>query len=319
MEIKSRYLGIICITLAQVFFTTLDMAIKFISGDYALHQITFIRASVAILFTLLIFIPMDGSYRNLLSKRLGLHLLRGFGIVVTNLCFFTALVTIPLAESTAIFFIAPLLITLLSVFILGEKVGMRSWVAVFVGLLGVIIMFRPDLGVFNPAYMLPLAAAIAYSLVQITTRKMGEAEKASTMVFYIQLNHLFFSSLMGLIFGDGNLADESEPIIFYLFRAWTLPTWQDLIIMVGIGLGSGLGAYFMSQAYRISKVGIIAPFEYVAIPLSIFWSITIFGDWPDIVSWLGIFLIAGAGLYIIFSEAVQGRKNNVYRSIPRNR
>ena len=319
MEIKSRYLGIICITLAQVFFTTLDMAIKFISGDYALHQITFIRASVAILFTLLIFIPMDGGYRNLLSKRLGLHLLRGFGIVVTNLCFFTALVTIPLAESTAIFFIAPLLITLLSVFILGEKVGMRSWVAVFVGLLGVIIMFRPDLGVFNPAYMLPLAAAIAYSLVQITTRKMGEAEKASTMVFYIQLNHLFFSSLMGLIFGDGNLADESQPIIFYLFRAWTLPTWEDLIIMVGIGLGSGLGAYFMSQAYRISKVGIIAPFEYVAIPLSIFWSITIFGDWPDIVSWLGISLIAGAGLYIIFSEAVQGRKNNVFRSIPRNR
>ncbi len=319
MEIKSRYLGIIYITLAQVFFTTLDMAIKFISGDYALHQITFIRASVAILFTLLIFIPMDGAYRNLLSKRIGLHLLRGFGIVVTNLCFFTALVTIPLAESTAIFFIAPLLITLLSVFILGEKVGMRSWVAVFVGLLGVLIMFRPDLGVFNPAYMLPLAAAIAYSLVQITTRKMGEAEKASTMVFYIQLNHLFFSSLMGLIFGDGNLADESQPIIFYLFRAWTLPTWQDLIIMVGIGLGSGLGAYFMSQAYRISKVGIIAPFEYVAIPLSIFWSITIFGDWPDIVSWMGITLIAGAGLYIIFSEAVQGRKNNVFLSIPRNR
>ena len=319
MEIKSRYLGIIYITLAQVFFTTLDMAIKFISGDYALHQITFIRASVAILFTLLIFIPMDGGYRNLLSKRLGLHLLRGFGIVVTNLCFFTALVTIPLAESTAIFFIAPLLITLLSVFILGEKVGMRSWVAVFVGLLGVLIMFRPDLGVFNPAYMLPLAAAIAYSLVQITTRKMGEAEKASTMVFYIQLNHLFFSSLMGLIFGDGNLADKSQPIIFYLFREWTVPTWEDLIIMVGIGLGSGLGAYFMSQAYRISKVGIIAPFEYVAIPLSIFWSITIFGDWPDIVSWLGISLIAGAGLHIIFSEAVQGRKNNVFRSIPRNR
>ena len=89
--------------------------------------------------------------------------------------------------------------------------------------------------------------------------------------------------------------------------------------MVGIGLGSGLGAYFMSQAYRISKVCIIAPFEYVAIPLSIFWSFTIFGDWPDIVSWLGISLIAGAGLYVIFSEAVQGRKNNVFRSIPRNR
>ena len=319
MEINSKYLGIICITLAQVFFTTQDMGIKFISGDYALHQITLIRASVAILFTLLVFVPIDGGYKFLLSKRQGLHLLRGFGIVVANLCFFTALVTIPLAEVTAIFFIAPLLITSLSVFLIGEKVGMRSWIAVLVSLLGVMIMFRPGLGVFNPAYMLPLVAALAYSLVQITTRKMGEAEKVSTMVFYIQLNFVFFSSLMGLIFGDGHLADTSQPTLNYLFRAWIVPTWPDLMIMFGLGLFSGLGAYFMSQAYRISKAGIIAPFEYVAIPISIFWSITIFGDWPDIVSWLGIVLIAGAGLYVVYSETVQGRKNDLYRPIPRNR
>ena len=80
------------------------------------------------------------------------------------------------------------------------------------------------------------------------------------------------------------------------------------MIIIGIGLISGLGAYFISQAYRITKAGIIAPFEYVALPLSIYWSITIFGDWPDIVSWLGIALIYGSGLYVIFSETVQGKK-----------
>ena len=119
MEINSKYLGIICITLAQVFFTTQDMAIKFISGNYALHQIILIRASVAILFTLLVFVPIDGGYKYLLSKQLGLHLLRGFGIVVANLCFFTSLVTLPLAEAVAIFFIGPLLITSLSVLLIG--------------------------------------------------------------------------------------------------------------------------------------------------------------------------------------------------------
>ena len=319
MEINSKYLSIICIIIAQVFFTTLDMAIKFVSGDYALHQITLIRAIVSILFTLLVLVPIDGGYKSLLSKRLGLHLIRGFGIVVANLCFFTALVTIPLAETTAIFFIAPLLITSLSVFLIGEKVGMQRWMAVFVGRLGVVVMFRPDLGVFNATYMLPLGAALVYSLVQISTRKLGETEKASTMVFYIQLNHIFFSGLMGLIFGDGNLADQSQPINYYLFRAWIVPAWQDLMIMFGIGLFSGLGAYFISQAYRISEAGIIAPFEYVAIPFSIFWSITIFGDWPDIVSWLGIVLIAGAGLYVVYSEIIQGRKHDIYRPIPRNR
>ncbi len=319
MGINSKYLSIIYIILAQIFFTTLDMAVKFVSEDYALHQITLIRAIVSILFTLIILVPLDGGYKYLLSKRLGLHLLRGFGIVVANLCFFTALVTIPLAETTAIFFIAPLLITTLSVFLIGEKVALRSWIAVFVGFLGVVIMFRPDLGFFNAAYLLPLAAAIVYSLVQIATRIMGEAEKASTMVFYIQLNHLFFSGLMGLIFGDGNLADQSQPINYYLLRAWKIPNWEDLIIMIGIGLLGGLGAYFISNAYRISKAGIIAPFEYVAIPFAIFWSITIFGDLPDIGSWLGIVLIAGAGLYVVYSETIQGRKNDIYRPIPRNR
>ena len=148
---------------------------------------------------------------------------------------------------------------------------------------------------------------------------MGEAEKASTMVFYIQLNHIFFSGLMGIIFGGGHLADQSQPINYYLFRARAVPTLQDLMIMLGIGFLGGLGAYFMSHAYRISKAGTIAPFEYVAIPFSIFWSITIFGDWPEIVSWLGIVLIAVAGLYVVYSETIQGRKNDIYRPIPRNR
>ena len=319
MGINPKYLSIIYIILAQIFFTTLDMAVKFVSEDYALHQITLIRAIVSILFTLIILVPLDGGYKYLLSKRLGLHLLRGFGIVVANLCFFTALVTIPLAETTAIFFIAPLLITTLSVFLIGERVALRSWIAVFVGFLGVVIMFRPDLGFFNAAYLLPLVAALVYSLVQIATRIMGEAEKASTMVFYIQLNHLFFSGLMGIIFGGGNLADKSQPINYYLLRAWKIPNWEDLIIMIGIGLLGGLGAYFISNAYRISKAGIVAPFEYVAIPFAIFWSITIFGDWPDMGSWMGIALITGAGLYVVYSETIQGRKNDIYRPIPRNR
>ena len=314
-----KYLSIIYIILAQIFFTTLDMAVKFVSDDYALHQITLIRAIVSILFTLIILVPLDGGYKYLLSKRLVLHLMRGFGIVVANLCFFTALVTIPLAETTAIFFIAPLLITTLSVFLIGEKVALRSWIAVFVGFLGVIVMFRPDLGFFNAAYLLPIVAALVYSLVQIATRIMGEAEKASTMVFYIQLNHLFFSGLIGLIFGDGYLADKSQPTNYYLLRAWKIPNWEDFIIMIGIGLLGGLGAYFISNAYRISKAGIVAPFEYVAIPFAIFWSIIIFGDWPDIRSWLGIVLITGAGLYVVYSETIQGRKNDIYRPIPRNR
>ena len=130
MNFDKKIIGIACIILAQFSFTKNDMGIKFISGDYALHQIVFTRSMVGIIFTFIIFGPGDGGFRFIFTNRLGLHLLRGFGIVIANLCFFTSLVTISLAESVSIFFIAPLLITALSVIFIGEKVELRSWAAV---------------------------------------------------------------------------------------------------------------------------------------------------------------------------------------------
>ena len=303
------YNNIFFIVIAHVLFTTSDMTIKMISGDYALHQIILTRSSVAILFTLLVFVPLEGGIKNLLTKQLTLHILRGFGIGIANLCFFSSLISLPLGEAMAIFFIAPVLISLLSVFILKEKGHLERWLAVLVGLIGVLLILRPSFEAFNPATILPLIAAFSYAMVQIITCKLGEKEKASTMAFFVQLNLIVFSAVFGLFFGDGTLANPSQPIINFLFRGWILPSWIDGLIMCGLGLLNGIGIYFISQAYRNSRAIVIAPFEFVAIPLAIFWSIIIFGDWPDIVSWLGILLIAGAGLFIIFHENSKNRKN----------
>jgi len=303
------YNNIFFIVIAHVLFTTSDMGIKMISGDYALHQIILTRSSVAILFTLLVFVPLEGGIKNLLTKQLTLHILRGFGIGIANLCFFSSLISLPLGEAMAIFFIAPVLISLLSVFILKEKGHLERWLAVLVGLIGVLLILRPSFEAFNPATILPLIAAFSYAMVQIITCKLGEKEKASTMAFFVQLNLIVFSAVFGLFFGDGTLANPSQPIINFIFRVWILPSWIDGLIMCGLGLLNGIGIYFISQAYRNSRAIVIAPFEFVAIPLAIFWSIIIFGDWPDIVSWLGILLIAGAGLFIIFHENSKNRKN----------
>jgi drug/metabolite transporter (DMT)-like permease len=257
----------------------------------------------------LVFVPLEGGIKNLLTKQLTLHILRGFGIGIANLCFFSSLISLPLGEAMAIFFIAPVLISLLSVFILKEKGHLERWLAVLVGLIGVLLILRPSFEAFNPATILPLIAAFSYAMVQIITCKLGEKEKASTMAFFVQLNLIVFSAVFGLFFGDGTLANPSQPIINFIFRVWILPSWIDGLIMCGLGLLNGIGIYFVSQAYRNSRAIVIAPFEFVAIPLAIFWSIIIFGDWPDIVSWLGILLIAGAGLFMIFHENSKNRKN----------
>jgi len=295
------------------------MAIKWLSGDYPLHQIVLARATVAIVFTLAVFVPLEGGLRILRTKRLKLHLLRGLAVVIANMTFFTGLASLPLGEATAIFFVAPLLITALSVVLLGESVGPRRWVAVCIGLSGVVVMLRPGSDSFEAAALLPLGAALAYALLQIMTRKLGMAEKASTMAFYIQLTFICVSSAIGLAFGDGRYAGSGNPSLEFLMRAWVWPSHGDALIMVAIGCLSAIGGYLISQAYRIAEAGLVAPFEYTALPLAVFWSVFLWGDWPDAISWLGITLIAGAGLFVFYREVVRGKENVLKRPLPRNR
>ena len=315
----SAFTGVLCAVGAVITFTTQDMAIKWLSGDYPLHEIVLFRAVVAMTLTLGILVPLEGGYRNLRTNRLPLHLLRGLAVVIANMAFFAGLATLPLGEATAIFFVAPLFITILSIPILGERVGLRRWLAILVGLGGVTIVLRPGGSEFHPAFMLPRVAALAYAWLQIMTRKLGMAEKASTMAFYIQLTFIFISGAIGLTFGDGSLSGRGDPSLEFLLRAWVLPDMGDALIMVAIGVLSGMGGYLISQAYRISEAALVAPFEYLALPLAVFWSVLIWGDWPDLISWTGISLIAGAGLYVFYRETVLGRKLVLKRPLFRNR
>ena len=309
--------GIGCVIGAMTSFTTQDSAIKWLSGSYPLHQIILTRAIVALVLTLAVFVPLEGNYGHLRTRRLLLHVLRGLGIVIANLCFFTGLATLPLGEATALFFVAPLLITVFSVLMLGERVEGSRWGAVAIGLTGVVVVLRPGAEVFRLVSLLPLAAATAYALVQITTRLIGKQDKASTMAFYIQLTFVVVSGGIGLVFGDGRYADPDNPTVDFLFRAWVVPTSQDLFIMAGAGMLSGIGGYLVSQGYRQAEAGLVAPFEYVALPLSIFWSVFLFQDWPDLFAWCGIALIACAGIYSIYSES--GKSRNSARAQPPRR
>ena len=304
----SNLLGIACVVAAAFVFTTQDMAIKWLSGDYALHQIVLIRASIAITITLTILVPLEGGYRNLQTRRPALHLLRGLAIVVANMTFLMGLATLPLGEATALFFIAPLFITVLSVLLLRERVGPRRWIAVLIGLSGVVVMLRPGDEIFRAAALFPVAAAFAYASMQIMTCKLGIAEKASTMAFYIQITFIVVSGGVGLTVGDGRFAGGTGPSLEFLLRAWVWPSGGDALIILGIGALNAMGAYLISQAYRGSEAGLIAPFEYLAMPLAVFWGVVIWGDWPDAVTWLGIALIGGAGLYVFYRETARREK-----------
>ena len=305
---RSSHTGAFWALVAVLCFSTNDVLVKFLSGGYPLYQLIFFRTLFGLAFIFTVLVPLTGTLAVLKTRRLKVQLLRGLCVVFANFCFFLGLAAMPLAEAVAIFFISPLAISVFSVIFLGERVGPRRWAAIAAGLLGVLIVLRPGTEAFQTAALLPLAAALGYATLHILTRKIGGTENATAMAFYIQVTFFFFAGTAGLILGDGRFETFDHPSMEFLFRAWVWPTNFDLALIALLGITSSLGGFTISQAYRRSEAAFVAPFEYAAMPLAVFWGLSIFGEWPDHAAWAGIALIMVSGLVLIWREAAQRRR-----------
>lgn len=304
--------AILSIVIGMLAISLNDMLIKQLSGGYALHQIVFARAGIGILLSLLM-VHYEGGFHLLKTRQPGLHILRGLLIVISNMTFFVALAALPLAEATALFFVAPLFITLLSIPILKEQVGPMRLGAVAVGFVGVVIMQRPwasteTLEVSRIVLLLPVVAAITYALNQLITRRLGVTAKASVLSIYIQMSFLTVSAAFFLVAGDGRFVSEgASASMQFLLRAWVWPAPGDEWVFVALGLNSAVIGYCLSQAYRLGDAATVAPFEYVLLPMAVFWGVVIFGELPAWEVWVGIALILSAGLFVFLRERARAR------------
>ncbi len=306
--------GMLCISVN-------DVAIKFLSGGYPLHQMVFVRSVIGALASL-VFLQLEGGLRLLRTDRPGLHALRAGLIVIANMLFFLALSVMPLGAATALFFVAPLFITLLAIPVLGEPVGRQRLVAVLAGLAGVGIMVAPgvDWGdIPRWSLALPVLAAACYAGMQVLTRKLGVGSAASAMAIYIQCAFIVVSLGFYVAAGDGRHAEglDSAPLVF-LLRAWVWPETGDLWIFGLLGLMSAGVGYCLSQAYRLGTASVVASYEYVALPLAIFWGWLVFGEIPRPAVWAGTLLIAGAGLWVFARERARDRALASARPIRRD-
>jgi S-adenosylmethionine uptake transporter len=290
-----------------------DMLIKQLSGGYPLHQIIFTRSAIGLIF-ILILVQIEGGWSILRTSQPGLHLLRGALVVVSNMCFFVALAVIPLADATALFFAAPLFITVLSIPVLGEKVGPLRIGAVLVGFLGVLIMQRPwasgeTLDASRTVLLMPVLAALTYAIMQLMTRKLGATSKASAMTVYIQVMFIVVSLGFWLVAGDGRFAqDTGSASLEFLLRAWVWPTPADWPPLIGLGLNSAVIGYCLAQAYRLSDAATVAPFEYALLPMAVFWGWLLWAELPDAAIWIGMALIVASGLFVFLREKQKRRR-----------
>ena len=323
LDDKSVARGIALICLGVFAISINDLLIKALSGGYPLHQIVFTRTAIGITFSILM-LHLEGGVSLLRTQRPLLHAIRGLTLVGANMTFFASLAILPLGLTTALFFVGPLFITLFSFAFLGEKVGPLRFGAIVVGFMGVIIMQEPwsEGTPYGPTwvFILPVIAAALYASMVTMTRALGVKSSAAALTIYNQVMFLLVSSLFYLFVGQGQ-ADPGpdQPSLHFLLRAWTWPTNADWPLFIITGICNGITAYCITAAYRMAPSASIAPFEYIGLPLAIFWGWLFFAEWPTPAIWTGCTLILGAGLFVFLRERQRNRPHPGRRHLPTKR
>lgn len=304
--VNTARLGIFAMLAGMFFISMNDMLVKSLSGGYPLHQLILFRSIVAIGFTVVL-LMYEGGFKLLNTGRWGLHAARALFILIANTSLYAAIASMPLATATALYFVAPLFVTLLSIPVLGETVGPRRFFAIALGFAGVLVMMWPQFGQGEGSLgwvvVLPVVAAAFYASMSVLTRKLGQTSRASALALHMQFAFISVSALVGLIAGDGRFATEaSNPSVQFLLRAWVWPAPADWLPILGLGVMSAIIGYMMTQAYRLSRASVVAPFEYVLLIFSLFWGWTVFGEWPQSSVFVGAAIVIGSGVYVFVRE-----------------
>jgi S-adenosylmethionine uptake transporter len=293
--------GSLFIMAGVTIFSIQDVIIRYISGDYPLHEILFIRSMFALLPTLLI-VHLDTGIASLKTGNFSGHLVRSLFLLLAYTCFYLSIVAMPLADAVALFFISPIMVTGLSILLLHERVTFTRWITLFTGFLGVVIILRPG-DIIDPAAFLSIIAALAYAGSALATRRLGETESGSVMAFFITLLFMVFAGVMGLLLGGGRFSVSSHVSLSFLTRAWIVPTRFDLMLIAICGFNAALGIFCLSQGYRVARASAVASFEYVAMVPAVIWGYLFWNEIPGIHTITGIILIIGSGIYMLRRDA----------------
>ena len=298
---SSSVQGISFLILAMLIISLQSIAVKGLGGSYPVLEMVLLRNLVALPFTLLFF-RFEGKRGLPTTKHFKLEFLRGIFLFLSYTAFMMGLAALPLAEVEAIRFSGPMMITILSVFMLGEKVEASRWLALVVGFLGVLLIVRPGSATFNLGSVFILISVLFYALTVMSTRKLQTTDSSATMAYYSSLVYLAAALiLVPLTIVIGEIPD-AHPSVAFLFRDWSLPTPLDGIIMCGLGLVWAGWTYCMARAYSLAQASVAAPFEYLSLPINVMWGFAIWREIPTLMTWAGAALTLLSGMFILYLD-----------------
>ena len=283
-------------------FVVQDVIMKLLSDRYPVWQFGVLRSVVAVSAIAMVLV-LSGHIHAFRPRRVGLIVVRGLLTFCGYTCYYLAIAAMPLADAVSIMFSAPLIVTALSVPLLGERVGPRRWSAVIVGFIGVLLMVRPGFQTVQPATFLAVAGAVTYAFGVIITRRIGAVNSGATLAMYQLL-------VFGLASGAGSvilllLGPQAavDPSYAFLTLPWVVPSWFHLGLMVLTGLVSAVGHYCLAQAYRLAPPSLVGVFEYTYFVWVVIVGYVIWGDVPSTTTLVGVAIVIGSGVYVLRREA----------------
>lgn len=298
--------GILCLVGAGMVFSIFNAIVKHLTQELPVLEVAWGRYVFHLLFALVYaavaakFATSPGPspiswlrrWRNALrSRRPGLQFLRSLLMLATTLLFFFALFYIDLATATAIAFVEPMVITILSFLILKELVGVRRWTAVVIGFIGVLVVIRPGFGMAHPAMLVPVLSASTGACYNVLTRVVARYDGNATSLFY--------SALVGCL-----------GLTCALPFIWQAPSWDQWLLLAALGISGGFAHTLVIRAFSFASASIIAPFIY----LQLLWAMAIgflwFGNLPVLTTWIGAGIIIATGIYTAHRERIRAREKS---------
>ena len=260
----------------------MDGIAKHLSSDLPVLQIVWARYFFTVIIVLF-FMFFFFSKQLVWTSKPKLQFTRGLILLFANILFFYSISIISLAKALTLAFVAPLIVTALSPFFLGETVGYRRWSAVIVGFLGSLIVIRPGLLDFDIATLAALGTGFFYGTYIIVTRKLHTVDTP--------LLTLLITGVVGALI-----------LSLYMPFTWVVPTSDQWILMFSIGLCASLGHFFLILSLKYADASKLAPFSYFEIITNVLIGYYFFSDFPDLWTWVGLAIIVLSGVYISFRE-----------------
>ncbi len=289
---SKNQLGFLYMFLSVCAFSLMDLIVKW-SENYPVGEVLFFRGCFGII-PLLFLIPKDRYSDFYKTTKPFLHFKRCVAGLIAIVAIFIALRKLPLATVTSISFAAPIFTTILSIFLLNEKVGLYRWIAVIVGFVGILIISEPGFSSLNIYYFYPIIFCLGLSYVAIAIRKLSSSEPVWLISFYFSLSIMIIS-------------------FFTIPQGWVMPSFKDLFLLSSIGILGGLANLWLTQSYKFSEVSLVTPLKYLGLLFAIFFGFIIWNEIPTFKTLIGSFLVIASSLIIFRREMFLKKQVSVPR------